>query len=129
MSKTTAPNSVGASPVSVPIETQEKLLKIMMRRQGGLSLRIAALFLLPLLALPWINQMQASLMNSRFFGFSFTWFLLGIGIFPLTWLVSAYFVHRSDVIEAECTAIGRELLPTSAAQDGGAGLTQDEEAE
>ena len=86
-----------ASSGPIPIETQEKLLKVVMQRQGALSLRVGALFLLPLLALPWINQSQPNaFMNSRLLGFSVTWLILGICIFPLTWLVSAYFVHNLD---------------------------------
>ena len=77
MSKT-VPDNVMASPGSIPIETQEKLLKVVMLRQASLSLRVAALFLVPLLALPWINQSQAGLMNSRLLGFSVTWLILGI---------------------------------------------------
>ena len=101
------------SPGVVPVETQEKLLQVVMRRQAALSLRVAALFLLPLLALPWINQSRPDLMNTRLFGFSLTWLILGICFFPLTWILAAYFVHKSDGIEAECTALGREMLPTA----------------
>lgn len=128
MSKTTVPDPGPNPPGSIPLETQEKLLKIVMRRQASLSLRVAGLFLIPLLLLPWINQSQPALMNGRLFGFSITWLLLGIGVFPLTWLVSAYFVHKSDRIEAECAAIGREMLPKPAAKDGAAVNVQDEGA-
>ena len=116
MSKT-VPDSATTVAGPIPVETQEQLLKIVMRRQAGLSLRVAALFLLPLLALPWINQSQAACMNSRLFGFSVTWLLLGICFFPLTWLLSAYFVHKSDGIEAECTRSGARCCPTRAITD------------
>ena len=111
---------------SVPIETQEKLLQIVMRRQAALSLRVGVLFLIPLLALPWINQTQPSLMNTRLFGFSLTWLILGICFFPLTWILSAYFVHKSDRIEAECTTIGRQMLPVVSAGKAASNGSQEE---
>lgn len=109
MSKT-LPDTPTASPGPIPPVIQEKLLHVVMQRQAALSLRVAALFLLPLLALPWINQSQPTLMNSRLLGFSLTWLILGICFFPLTWLLSAYFVRKSDGIEAECTTLGRQML-------------------
>lgn len=120
-----ATTSLGA----VPIETQEKLLQIVMRRQAALSLRVAVLFLIPLLVLPWLNQNQPALMNTRLFGFSLTWLILGICFFPLTWILSAYFVHRSDRIEAECTAIGRRMLPERARAEGPSSSSQEEGTE
>ena len=112
MSKT-VPDIATPSPGPIPIETQEKLLKIVMRRQATLSLSVAAFFLVPLMALPWINLSQSAFMNSRLLGFSVTWVILGICSFPLTWMISAYFVHKSDSIEAECTAICRQMLPST----------------
>ena len=111
---------------SVPIETQEKLLQIVMRRQAALSLRVGILFLIPLLALPWINQTQPALMNTRLFGFSLTWLILGICFFPLTWILSAYFVHKSDRIEAECTTIGRQMLPFTSTGKAASNGSQEE---
>jgi len=116
----TVPDITTKPPGPLPLETQERLLKMVMRRQASLSLRVAALFLVPLLGLPLINQNQSSFMNSRVFGFSVTWLILGICFFPLTWLLSAYFVHKSDAIEAECTSLGRQMLPgQTSAQDAG----------
>ncbi|MCW3101050.1 MAG: putative integral rane protein [Chthonomonadaceae bacterium] len=125
MSKT-VPDDASISLGSVPIETQEKLLHIVMQRQAALSLKIAVVFLAPLLALPWINQSQPALMNTRVLGFSLTWLILGICFFPLTWLLSAYFVRRSDGIEAECTSIGRQMLPIPVTTDVAAIAAQEE---
>ncbi len=125
MSKTVpdiATNSAGP----IPLETQERLLKVVMLRQASLSLRVAAVFLCPLLALPLINATQPAFMNSRLFGFSITWLILGICFFPLTWLLSAYFVHKSDRIEAECTLLGREMLPRPGITDGSGIAAQEE---
>ena len=123
----TVPDIATTSPGLISLETQEKLLHIVMRRQAALSLRVAALFLLPLLALPWMNQSQPALMNSRLFGFSLTWLILGICFFPLTWLLSSYFVQKSDAIEAECTAIGRTMLPAAVSTTVGATTTAPQE--
>jgi len=128
MSKT-VPDDPTSSPAPLSVETQERLLQVVMRRQGALSLRVGALFLLPLLALPMLNQNQHDFMNSHFLGFSVTWLILGICIFPLTWLVSAYFVQKSDAIEAECTLLGREMLPTPGRTDGTASAMQEEGTE
>lgn len=122
----TVSDTATTSPGAIPVETQEKLLRVVMRRQAALSLRVAALFLLPLLALPWINQSQPALMNTRLFGFSLTWLILGICFFPLTWILAAYFVRKSDGIEGECTAIGRQMLPTLASTDVAATVPQEE---
>lgn len=122
----TVPDIATTSPGSIPVETQEKLLQVVMRRQAALSLRVAAVFLVPLLALPWINQSQAAFMNSRLFGFSVSWLILGICFFPLTWILSAYFVKKSDGIEAECTAVGRQMLPSPISKDVTAKASQEE---
>ena len=125
MSKT-VPDIATTSHGPIPVETQEKLLQVVMRRQAALSLRVAAVFLVPLLALPWINQSQPALMNSRVLGFSVSWLILGICFFPLTWILSAYFVKKSDRIEAECTAIGRQMLPNPNRTDGTIKASQEE---
>jgi len=125
MSKT-VPDDPTPAPAPLSVETQERLLQVVMRRQGALSLRVGALFLLPLLALPLLNQNQPEFMNRHILGFSLTWLILGICIFPLTWLVSAYFVQKSDAIEAECTLLGREMLPNPGRKDGTANAAQEE---
>ena len=35
------------------------------------------------------------------FGFTLTWFLLGIGFFPAVWVISFYFIRRSIALEEE----------------------------
>jgi len=37
----------------------------------------------------------------RIFGFTLTWFLLGIGFFPAVWAISFYFIRRSIALEEE----------------------------
>ena len=107
----TTPSS-GLHPLdAVPTETQEKLLQVVMQRQARLSLQVAALFLIPLLGLPLLNQNLPAVMNHQVLGFSVTWLILGVCFFPLTWLLSAYFVKKSDRIEAECAVTARKMLP------------------
>ena len=40
-------------------------------------------------------------MSRRIFGFTITWFLLGIGFFPAVWCISFYFIKRSIRLEEE----------------------------
>jgi hypothetical protein len=45
----------------------------------------AAHFLVALLGLPLLNYFFPELMAARVFGFTLTWFLLGVLFFPLVW--------------------------------------------
>jgi len=72
-----------------------------MRQQARLSLRVAGIFIVILIGMPLINLYLPDLANRQIFGFSATWFFLGIGFFPITWLLSAYFIRESNRIEAE----------------------------
>ncbi|HLK58903.1 MAG TPA: hypothetical protein VKU00_20180 [Chthonomonadaceae bacterium] len=85
----------------LPPEEHGRLAKAVMRRQAALSLRVAVIFLLLLIGLPLFNLYGASIANTRIFGMSATWLFLGILFFPITWLLSAYFVRESDRIEGE----------------------------
>ncbi len=109
----TQPNlTPGVHPLdAVPPETQEKLLQVVMHRQARLSLQVASLFLIPLFGLPLLNQYLPDVMNRQVLGFSVTWLILGVCFFPLTWLLSAYFVRKSDSIESECAVTARKMLP------------------
>ena len=79
----------------------EKFLHLLMRRQLKLSITCALSFLLVLLGLPLANYFFPEQMATRFFGFTFTWFLLGIGFFPVVWCISFYFIKRSIALEDE----------------------------
>ena len=57
--------------------------------------------LLVLLALPLLNYFLPDLMGRRLFGFTTTWFLLGIGFFPAVWIISFAFIRRSISLERE----------------------------
>lgn len=77
------------------------LVKRIMRRQAALSLRIAAVFVLVLLAIPLLNLFAPGLMGMRVGGFTLTWLLLAVLFYPLTWILSRWFVRASDRIEAD----------------------------
>lgn len=70
-----------------------------MRKQLRLSITCAAAFLIVLLGLPLANYFFPELMAKRIFGFTLTWFVLGIGFFPAVWCISFYFIHRSIALE------------------------------
>ena len=81
-----------------------------MRKQLRLSISCAGSFLFLLLGLPLANYFWPELMATRIFGFTLTWFLLGIGFFPAVWTISFYFIRRSIALENEEVA---EVKPVS----------------
>lgn len=79
----------------------EAFLRSLMSKQLKLSIGCAAMFLVALLGLPLLNYFAPELMARRIFGFTLTWFLLGIAFFPLVWVISFYFIRRSIALEEE----------------------------
>lgn len=79
----------------------EAFLHSLMRKQLRLSITCALAFLIVLLGLPIANYFLPELMATRVFGFTLTWFLLGIGFFPAVWCISYYFIRRSIALEQE----------------------------
>ena len=79
----------------------EEFLRLLMRRQLKLSIACAVAFLVVLLGLPLANYFWPELMARRVFGFTLTWFLLGIGFFPAVWCIAFYFIRRSIALEDE----------------------------
>ncbi len=79
----------------------EAFLHSLMRKQLKLSITCALSFLLVVLGLPLANYFAPELMATRIFGFTLTWFLLGIGFFPAVWCISFYFIKRSIKLEEE----------------------------
>ena len=87
----------------------EEFLHSLMRKQLKLSIACAAAFLIGLLGLPLANYFWPELMATRIFGFTLTWFLLGIGFFPAVWVISWLFIRRSIALEeAEVAEVSRE---------------------
>ena len=77
------------------------LAKKVMHRQAGLSIRVASLFIVIVLGLPLFNLFQPTIATKSIGGFPLSWLFLGVLFFPITWLMSYYFVRRSDQLEAE----------------------------
>jgi uncharacterized membrane protein (DUF485 family) len=82
-----------------PAIHSEAFLHRLMRRQLRLSIACAATFLVALLGLPLLNYFFPEWMATRVFGFTLTWFLLGVLFFPLVWLISWFFIRRSIALE------------------------------
>ena len=72
-----------------------------MRRQFRLSVGCAVAFLSALLLLPVANYFAPELMAKRIFGFTWSWFILGVLFFPLVWVISYFFIKRSMRMEEE----------------------------
>jgi uncharacterized membrane protein (DUF485 family) len=91
----------------------EAFLHSLMRKQLRLSITCALAFLIVLLGLPLANYFFPELMAKRVFGFTLTWFFLGVGFFPAVWCISFYFIRRSIALEesevAEATGGGENL--------------------
>ena len=79
----------------------EEFLRLLMRKQLKLSITCALAFLVVLLGLPLANYFWPELMATRVFGFTLTWFLLGISFFPAVWVIAFYFIRRSIALEEE----------------------------
>src|SRR5438445_506859 len=87
----------------------EEFLDRLMRRQLRLSITCAATFLAALLALPLLNYFLPELMAARVFGFTLTWFILGVLFFPLVWLIAWIFIRKSIALEeSEVAELERE---------------------
>lgn len=87
----------------------EAFLHSLMRRQLRLSIACAATFLVALLGLPLLNYFFPEAMATRVFGFTLTWFVLGVLFFPLVWTISYFFIKRSIALEeAEVAEVSRE---------------------
>src|SRR5437660_5321895 len=87
----------------------EPFLRQLMRRQLRLSVACAGTFLIALLGLPLLNYFFPELMATRVFGFTLTWFLLGVLFCPLVWGIAWVFIRRSIALEeSEVEEVERE---------------------
>lgn len=82
-------------------EEARHLASRLMREQAVLGLRVAAVFVVLLLGMPLANLYLPEVAGSKMLGFTFTWLLLGVIFYPITWFLSVYFVRESDRIEAK----------------------------
>src|SRR3972149_2852764 len=100
-------------PSEKPDMHSEEFLHSLMRKQLKLSIACALAFLVALLGLPLANYFCPELMAKRVFGFTLTWFLLGISFFPAVWIISWFFIKRSIALEE---AEVREVKPEDSVQ-------------
>lgn len=84
---------------STPDIHSESFLHSLMRRQLKLSIACALTFLIALLGLPLANYFWPDFMAVRVFGFTLTWFVLGVLFFPFVWIISYVFIRRSIALE------------------------------
>ena len=104
MSVVPPPSEGSARLAAMSVEEQARLAQRVMRRQGALSLRVAAVFVILLLGLPLVNALAPQLVAATILGFPATWLFLGVLFYPITVLLSVYFVRHSDRIEAETSS-------------------------
>lgn len=101
-------------PHGQPIDIHsEEFLHLLKKRQLKLSIACAATFMIALLALPLLNYYVPELMAKRVFGFTLTWFILGVLFFPFVWIISFAFIKRSIALEeAEVNEVNRRDAET-----------------
>ena len=81
-----------------------ELSRRMMKKQLKLSLSVAAIFVIILVGLPLVNLFMPELARTKVGGFTLTWLILGMLFFPLTWILSSWFVKGTERIDAEIVA-------------------------
>ena len=57
--------------------------------------------------MPLANYFAPELMARRVFGFTLTWFILGVLFFPFVWIISYVFIKRSIALEEDEVAQAR----------------------
>ena len=91
----------------------EAFLHQLMRRQLRLSIFCAVTFVVVLLGMPLANYYLPELMAKRVFGFTLSWFILGVAFFPFVWVISYYFIKRSIALEEqEVAEVTKSTLET-----------------
>jgi uncharacterized membrane protein (DUF485 family) len=96
--------------MSAPLEQDihsEAFLHRLMRGQLRLSMACAAAFTIALLGLPLVNYFCPELMAKRIFGFTVSWFILGVLFFPFVWIIAWVFIRRSMALEKQETELVR----------------------
>lgn len=91
-----------------------QLVERMMKKQAALGLRVSFVFLVLLIGLPLFNLYCPQLAATPVFGFTLTWLILAVLFFPITWLLSIYFVRESEKIESEAAAFAHQTLEPGA---------------
>lgn len=89
------------TPAHDDVVHSESFLRLLMRRQLGLSVACAATFLVALLGMPLLNYVAPALMATRVAGFTLSWLILGVLFFPFVWIISYIFIKRSLRLEED----------------------------
>jgi uncharacterized membrane protein (DUF485 family) len=89
-------------PIEIPDEAHARLAHAVMRKQATLSISISLVFLIILFGLPLFNLWFPELASRPVFGFTLSWLILGVLFYPVTWVLSWYYIRESDRIEAAC---------------------------
>lgn len=89
------------TPAHDDVVHSESFLRLLMRRQLGLSVTCAATFLVALFGLPLLNYFAPAFMATRVAGFTLSWLILGVLFFPFVWIISYVFIKRSLRLEEE----------------------------
>ncbi len=79
----------------------EAFLHTLMQRQFRLSVACALIFLMLLLAIPLLNFFLPELMATRVGGFTLSWLILGVLVFPIVWVIAWTFIKRSIALEQD----------------------------
>ena len=77
----------------------EQFLRGLMKRQLRLSVSCASAFLLLLFGLPLLNYFAPEFMARRVGGFTLSWLVLGVLVFPYVWIIARLFITRSMALE------------------------------
>jgi len=102
---------MNSKPTGTPDMHSEAFLHLLMRRQLKLSIACAGTFLVALLGLPLLNYFFPEAMATRVFGFTLTWFVLGVLFFPFVWAIAWVFIRRSIALEeAEVKEVAGEKV-------------------
>jgi len=109
---------MAAPPKKLDIHS-EQFLRQLMRRQLQLSVACAVTFLVSLLGLPLLNYFFPEFMAQRVFGFTLSWFILGVLFFPLVWFIAWIFIRRSIYLEEAEVREVTSPTPTPDAQGEG----------
>ncbi len=86
----------------------EEFLSGLMRRQLRLSAACASAFLLLLLGMPLANYLFPELMATRVGGFTLSWLVLGVLVFPYVWIIARWFIVKSMALEAAEIGLAEE---------------------
>jgi putative solute:sodium symporter small subunit len=88
----------------------EEFIRVLVRRQLGLSCSVAALLVAALGAVLLMNRFQPSVMSTRLLGLPVSWWTVGVGAFPVLVGLAWVYLRRSGDFEDE--AIGMVDIAT-----------------